>query len=52
MTADTRRQLAASDDSESGAERHVAMVSDITRHAGLGLQNRYSDTNSDTTTRN
>jgi hypothetical protein len=40
VTADTRRHAATSDDRESGAERHVAMVPDITRHAGLGLQNR------------
>jgi hypothetical protein len=40
VTADTRRQSAAEDDSESGAERPVAMVCDTTRHVGLGLQNR------------
>ena len=40
MTADTRRHSATSDDSESGAERHLAIVSDTTRHAGLGLHNR------------
>jgi hypothetical protein len=39
VTADTWRQSAASDDSERGAERHLAMASDTTRHAGLGLQN-------------
>ncbi len=31
---------------------HLAMASVTTRHAGLGLQNRCSDTNSDTNTRN
>jgi hypothetical protein len=40
VTADTRRKSAASDDSESGAERPVAMACDTTRHAGLGLQHR------------
>jgi hypothetical protein len=40
VTADTRRHAATSDDRESGAERHLAMASDTTRHAGLGLQNR------------
>jgi hypothetical protein len=40
VTADTWRHLATSDDSESGAKRHVAMASDITRHVGWGLQNR------------
>jgi hypothetical protein len=40
VTADTWRQSAASDDRERGADLHVAMASDITRHAGLGLQNR------------
>jgi hypothetical protein len=40
VTADTRRQSAAADDSESGAERHPATVPDTARHAGLGLHNR------------
>src|SRR5689334_12967793 len=40
VTADTWRHLAASDDRESGAERHLAMASDTTRHAGPGLHNR------------
>ena len=39
VTADTRRHVAASDDSESGAEWPRALASDITRHVGLGLQN-------------
>jgi len=40
VTGDTWRQSAACDDSESGAERYLAMASNITRHAGLGLHNR------------
>jgi hypothetical protein len=40
VTADTRRHSAAQDDRGSGAERHVAMASDTTRHAGVGLQHR------------
>ena len=40
VTADTRRHAATHDDSESGAERHVATLPDTTRHGGLGLQNR------------
>ena len=40
VTADTRRQSAASDDRGNGADRHMAMASDPTRNAGLGLQNR------------
>ena len=40
VTADTRRHWAAEDDSERGAERHLAIAPDTTRHAGLGLQNR------------
>jgi hypothetical protein len=40
VTADTRRHSPASDDRDSGADRHVAMASDTTRHAGWGLQNR------------
>jgi hypothetical protein len=32
VTADTRRQSATSDDRASGAQRHVAMAPDTTRH--------------------
>jgi hypothetical protein len=39
VTDDTRRQLAASDDTESAAERRLAMVCDTPRHARLGLHN-------------
>lgn len=40
VTADARRHAAAEDDSERRADRHLPMVSDITRHAGVGLHNR------------
>ena len=40
VTADTRRHWAAEDDSERGAERHLAIAPDPTRHAGWGLHNR------------
>jgi hypothetical protein len=40
VTADTRQHSATSDDRDRGAERHLVMVPDTTRHVGLGLQNR------------
>jgi len=40
LTGDTWRHLATSDDTDNGADWHVAMVCDTTRHVGLGLQNR------------
>jgi hypothetical protein len=35
-----RRHTATFGDRDNGAERHLAMVCDTPRHAGLGLQNR------------
>ena len=40
LTGDTWRHLATSDDTDNGADWHVAMVYDTPRHAGLALQNR------------
>jgi hypothetical protein len=40
VTGDTRRQSAAADDKERGADSHLATRPDTARHAGLGLQNR------------
>src|SRR5215467_4249657 len=40
VTDDTWRHLATSDDTDNGADWHVAMACDTARHAGLGLQNR------------
>jgi hypothetical protein len=40
VTADTWRHSATQDDSERGADRHLAMACDTTRHAGWGLHNR------------
>ena len=40
VTADTRRYSAAYDESESGADRHIAVLFDTPRYSRLGLQNR------------